>query len=165
VTLEEGAAVALAWLVLGVLLVAVEMTHFAFFALFAALGAFAAAIVAWIAPSAVPLQILVAVAVAGLGIWLIRPLVSTAFHRRHDGHVGPGVHGGLVGQQVLTLDAVGDAARPGHVRLAGERWLAVSGGDQAIPAGTKVIVTAVAGTTLVVWPLDDVLPHAEGELR
>ena len=64
---------ALAWLVLGVLLIAVELTHFVFFALFAALGAFAAAIVAWIAPSTVPLQILVAVAVAGLGIWLIRP--------------------------------------------------------------------------------------------
>ena len=155
---------ALAWLVLGVLLVAVELTHFAFFALFAAVGAFAAAIVAWIAPSAVPLQVLVAVVVAALGIWLVRPLISTAFHRRHEGHTGPGVHGGLVGQEVLTLDAVGDAARPGHVRLAGERWLAVSGGEQAIPAGTKVIVTAVAGTTLVVWPLEGVLPHAEGEL-
>ena len=109
---------ALAWLVLGVLLVAVELTHFAFFALFAALGAFAAAIVAWIAPSTVPLQILVAVAVAGLGIWLIRPLVSTAFHRHHDGHVGPGVHGGLVGQEVLTLDAVGDSG-PARPRPAG----------------------------------------------
>jgi hypothetical protein len=42
--------------------------------------------------------------------------------------------------------------------------LAVSGGDDRIPAGTKVIVTAVAGTTLVVWPVDGVLPHAEGEL-
>jgi membrane protein implicated in regulation of membrane protease activity len=41
----------------------------------------------------------------------------------------------------------------------------VSGGEQAIPAGTKVIVTAVTGTTLVVWPLDGVLPHVEGELR
>ena len=157
---------ALAWLVLGILLVAVELTHFAFFALFGALGAFAAAIVAWIAPSTVPLQVFVAVAVAGLGIWLVRPLISDAFHqRRQHGHVSPGVHGGLVGQEVLTLDAVGDASTPGHVRLAGERWLAVSGGDLAIPAGTKVIVTAVAGTTLVVWPLDGVLGHAEGELR
>ena len=67
---------ALAWLVLGVLLVAVELTHLAFFALFAAVGAFAAAIVAWIAPSAVPLQVLVAIVVAALGIWLVRPLIS-----------------------------------------------------------------------------------------
>jgi membrane protein implicated in regulation of membrane protease activity len=157
--------VALAWLVLGILLIAVELTHFAFFALFAAVGAFAAALVAWVLPSAVPLQVLVAIVVAGLGIWLVRPLVSSAFHqRRHDGHTSPGVHGGLVGQEVLTLDDVGDTVRPGHVRLAGERWLAVSGGDDRIPAGTKVIVTAVAGTTLVVWPVDGVLPHAEGEL-
>ena len=66
------------------------------------------------------------------------------------------MHGGLVGQEVLTLDAVGDSRPPGHVRLAGERWLAVSGGDDAIPAGTKVLVTAVQGTTLIVGRSDGV---------
>ena len=76
---------AVAWLVVGIVLIAVELSHFAFFALFAAVGAFAAALVAWVAPSAIPLQILVAVLVSALGIWLVRPLVSTAFHRRHDG--------------------------------------------------------------------------------
>ncbi len=149
---------AVAWLVLGIVLVAVELTHFAFFALFAAMGAFAAAGVAWVAPSALPLQVLVAILVSALGIWLVRPLVSTAFHRRHGGHVSPGVHGGLVGQEVTTLDDVGSSGHPGHVRLAGERWLAVSGADQTIAAGTRVLVTAVAGTTLVVWPVDGVLP-------
>ena len=34
------------WLVLGVVLLVVELTHFGFFALFGALGAFAAAVVA-----------------------------------------------------------------------------------------------------------------------
>ena len=152
---------AVAWLVLGIVLIAVELTHFAFFALFAAVGAFAAAGVAWVAPSAVPLQILVAILVSALGIWLVRPLVSTAFHRRHEGHGSPGVHGGLVGQQVLTVDEVGGTGRPGHVRLAGERWLAISGGDHTIAAGTTVLVTAVAGTTLIVWPVDGVIPPME----
>ena len=152
---------AVAWLVVGIVLIAVELSHFAFFALFAAVGAFAAALVAWVAPSAIPLQILVAVLVSALGIWLVSPLVSTAFHRRHDGQVGPGVHGGLVGQEVLTLDAVGGTGRPGHVRLAGERWLAVSGGDHTIPEGRRVVVTAVAGTTLVVWPVDGVIAPVE----
>ena len=149
---------AVAWLVLGIVLVAVELTHFAFFALFAAMGAFAAAGVAWVAPSALPLQILVAILVSALGIWLVRPLVSTAFHRRHGGHVSPGVHGGLVGQEVTTLDDVGSSGQPGHVRLAGERWLAISGADHTIVAGTRVLVTAVAGTTLIVWPVDGVIP-------
>jgi membrane-bound ClpP family serine protease len=55
---------------------------------------------------------------------------------------------------VLTLDVVGDERHPGHVRLAGERWLAVSGAERPIPAGTHVLVTAVRGTTLEVWPLE-----------
>jgi membrane-bound ClpP family serine protease len=41
------------------------------------------------------------------------------------------------------------------VRLAGERWLAVSSAGLSIPPGTPVVVTAVQGTTLVVWPAQD----------
>ena len=54
----------------------------------------------------------------------------------------------------MTLDVVGDPHRPGHVLLAGERWLAFSGADRPIPARTRVLVTAVRGTTLEVWPLE-----------
>jgi membrane-bound ClpP family serine protease len=68
--------------------------------------------------------------------------------------VARGVHGGLTGQEAVTLDEVTDAHRVGHVRLAGEKWLAVSGGGGLIAAGTTVLVAAVQGTTLVVWPVD-----------
>jgi membrane protein implicated in regulation of membrane protease activity len=63
------------------------------------------------------------------------------------------VHGGLVGQEAVTLDEVGDVHQIGHVRLAGERWLAVTSGP-TIEAGRSVFVTAVRGTTLDVWPID-----------
>jgi membrane-bound ClpP family serine protease len=66
--------------------------------------------------------------------------------------VARGVHGGIVGQQVVTLDEVGDDGAAGHVQLVGERWLAITGDGQRIPPGTPVVVTAVQGTTLVVWP-------------
>ena len=79
--------------------------------------------------------------------------MSRAIAHRHDGDVARGVHGGLVGQEVLTLDSIGGSDRPGHVRLAGERWLAISGNDEPIPTGTSVVVTAVSGTTLTVWSL------------
>ena len=79
--------------------------------------------------------------------------MSQAFAARHDGHVALGVHGGLVGQEALTLDAVGDSPEPGHVKLVGERWLAVSGSGDTIPAHTKVLVTGLQGTTLTVWPV------------
>jgi membrane protein implicated in regulation of membrane protease activity len=147
-------SVAIAWVVAGVVLLAVELHHFAFYALFAAAGCFAAAIVAIVGPDAFLLQALAAVVVAGAGIVVVRPRVSAAFLERRGSAQPPGVYGGLVGQEVVTLDRVGDPDNAGHVRLAGERWLAVSGAGTAIPAGTTVLITAVDGTTLVVWPVD-----------
>jgi len=52
--------VVLAWLILGVVLLAVEIRHLAFFALFGAAGSFAAALVAVFLPSAYPLPIVTA---------------------------------------------------------------------------------------------------------
>lgn len=148
--------IALAWLVLGVILLAVELHHLAFYSLFAAVGCFAAALTAVFVPDAIPVQLLVAVGVAVLGIVAIRPMMSRRFHvRSGTGALGRGVAGTLVGEEVLTLDEVGDIHRVGHVRLAGERWLATSGSGDTIPRGTKVLVTAVEGTTLVVWPVDN----------
>jgi membrane protein implicated in regulation of membrane protease activity len=147
--------IALAWLVLGVILLAVELHHLAFFSLFGAVGCFAAALTAVFLPDAIPLQLLVAAGVAALGIVAIRPMVSRRFHvRSGTGALGRGVAGTLVGEEVMTLDEVGDIRLVGHVRLAGERWLAASGSGQTIPAGTKVLVTAVEGTTLIVWPVE-----------
>lgn len=144
----------LVWLVLGVLLVLFETRHMALYALFVAAGAFAAALVAVLFPELIALQVATAAVVSVLGIWAVRPRMSAALHHRHEGRLGRGVHGTLVGEEVLTLDIVGDVHHVGHVRLAGERWLAVSGSGVLIPEGAKVLVTAVEGTTLTVWPID-----------
>jgi membrane protein implicated in regulation of membrane protease activity len=149
----------IAWIAVAVVLIGVEVHHLAFYALFGAVGCLAAAGVAVVAPDAIALQVLAAVVVAALGIVLVRPIVSKAVTQRRGGVQSPGVYGGLVGQEVVTLDVVGGQDDIGHVRLAGERWRAVSGADHPIPAGTKVLVTAVQGTTLVVWPTDGHLPH------
>jgi membrane protein implicated in regulation of membrane protease activity len=145
--------VVLFWVVLVVALLLFELHHLAFYSLFFAIGAFAAGIVAVVAPTAIGLQALVAVAVSIAGVILVRPYVSNTFHTHKGGHVARGVHGGLVGQEAVTLDQVGDLHQVGHVRLAGERWLAVTGGP-TIEAGRSVFVTAVRGTTLEVWPVD-----------
>ena len=146
----------IAWLILGALLLLFEMHHLAFFAMFGAVGSFAAAVVAAIAPEAIPLQAGVALGVSTVGVVAVRPFVSRAFDARRSGFSVKGVHGGLVGHEGVTLDEVGDAHRIGHVRLTGERWLAISGSGQGLPAGTVVVVTAVQGTTLVVWPVDGI---------
>jgi membrane protein implicated in regulation of membrane protease activity len=143
-----------AWLVLGVALVGIELHHWAFYALFGALGAFAAAAIAFASPDAVILQLLVAVAVSLVGVVGVRPFMSRITDHRSTGHVAKGVHGGIVGQQVLTLDEVGDTHHAGHALLAGERWLATSGSGQPIPPRTNAVITAVAGTTLVLWAVE-----------
>jgi membrane protein implicated in regulation of membrane protease activity len=147
----------IAWVVLGVGLLLLEMHHQAFYALFGAIGALAGAVVAGFLPEAILLQGFVAVLLTILGVVVARPFVSRAFHHHHSDHVTRGVHGGLVGQEAIALDRVGDEHSVGHVRLAGERWLAISGGPN-IPAGTPVLVTALRGTTLIVWPVDAIDP-------
>lgn len=150
---------AVAWLLLGIALLWLELHHLAFFALFASLGAFAAGILALVAPSAIVGQGGVFVGVTIAGVVAARPVVSRVYERRHHGgHVALGVHGGLVGQEALTLDSVSTELGEGHARLAGERWLAVSGDGRTIEAGRAVRVSAVLGTTLVVWPTDGLFP-------
>jgi membrane protein implicated in regulation of membrane protease activity len=142
-------------LVLGVALIGIELHHWAFYALFGALGAFAAAALAFASPDAVLLQLVVAVLVAVVGVAGVRPFMSRITDRRSSAlHVAKGVHGGIVGQQVLTLDEVGDTHHAGHALLAGERWLATSGSGQPIPARTNAVITAVSGTTLVLWAVE-----------
>lgn len=143
------------WVLVGIGFLLFELHHLAFYALFLAVGCFAAAVAAAIGPEAYIAQAAVASIVAAAGVALVRPSLRSFYERRHPGtHVARGVHGGLVGQEAVTLDEVGDAQAVGHVRLVGERWLAITEAGTTIPAGTTVIVTAVRGTTLVVWPVD-----------
>jgi membrane protein implicated in regulation of membrane protease activity len=142
------------WLILGLALVGIELHHWAFFAMFAAIGAFAAAAIAAGSPGAIGAQVAVAVVVSAAGVLGVRPFMSSITHRQR-GHVVIGVHGGIVGQKVLTLDEVGNAHHVGHALLAGEKWLATSGSGQPIPPHTTAVVTAVTGTTLVLWSIDD----------
>ena len=149
---------AIAWIAVGVVLIGFELHHFAFYALFAAVGCFAGAVIAVVAPDALAAQVVAAVLVAAVGIVLVRPRVSAALASRGGGVRSRGVHGGLVGHEVVTLDLVGGLDRVGHVYLAGERWRAASGADVALPPGTRVVITGVEGTTLIVWPVDGHLP-------
>ena len=147
------------WIVLAVVLIAVEMHHFAFFAMFGAAGALAAAAIAVVAPSVIALQIVVAVVVAAAGIVLVRPFVSRTFAVRGPGVRIGGVHGGLIAARGIAIDEVGSHPT-GHVRILGENWLAVSWDDEPIEPTTPVIVMGVTGTTLTVRPP----PNSKAEL-
>jgi membrane protein implicated in regulation of membrane protease activity len=130
-----------------------ELASTTFFSIFLAVGAFAAGLVAFFLPdTAIWIQAVVAIAVAMAGVVIGRPFLRQKLRRHGDPPLTPGVHGGFVGQRALGLDEIGDELHPGHVRLAGETWLAFAEDHQAIPTGAAVIVTAVRGTTLAVRP-------------
>ena len=55
---------------------------------------------------------------------------------------------------IVTVDVEpGDVARRGRISIEGEVWGALSREDLAIPAGTRVRITAVVGTRVVVEPV------------
>ncbi len=140
------------WFVAALALLVLELASTSFFAVFLAAGAFAAGVLAFVLPDvAIWIQAVLALVVAMAGVVIVRPFVSQRLRRRGEAPLTPGVHGGFVGQRALALDAIGDELHPGHVRLAGETWMAFSE-DQPIAAGDPVIVTAVRGTTLAVRP-------------
>ena len=68
------------------------------------------------------------------------------------------MHGGLVGQEwsrSTSLEVWTGSDTSGSPASAG---VPISGDDAPIPPGTRVLVTAVQGTTLIVWPVGDPLP-------
>lgn len=141
------------WFLVGIGLLLAELHSAAFYAVFLGVGAFAAGILAFVVPdSAVWVQALVACAVAAIGVVLVRPRFSTRFIHSGGGTASRGVHGGFVGEHALATDPIGGELHPGHVRLAGESWLAISEDGSEIGGDSSVIVTAVRGTTLVVRP-------------
>jgi membrane protein implicated in regulation of membrane protease activity len=141
------------WLVLGVGLLLAELHTASFYVIFLGVGALVAGVLALVLPdSPIWIQAFVALVVAVVGVALVRPRFATRFLRHEGGAASRGVHGGFVGEHALATDAIGDELHPGHVRLAGESWLAISHDGSQIGGQASVIVTAVRGTTLVVRP-------------
>lgn len=142
-----------AWIVLALMLFAVELHHLAFFAFFGAIGALAGAAVSVFAPGTFAAQGAASVSLSALGILLVRPYVSRALLRPRGAPAALGVHGGIVGQRVVVLDEVTERAG-GHVRLGRESWLARSIADTTIEKDNPAVVISVEGTTLLVYPTE-----------
>ena len=141
------------WFVAALALLVLELASTTFFSIFLAVGAFAAGLLAFFVPdSPIWVQAVLAIAIAMLGVVVGRPFLRQRLRRQGEPPLTPGVHGGFVGQRALGLDEIGDELHPGHVRLAGETWLAFAEDHRPIPTGAPVVVTAVRGTTLAVRP-------------
>ncbi len=139
---------AIAWLAVGIAALIAEALTNAFFALFLAIGAAAAAVVS-LFDVGLAGQILTAVMVGLVSALLGRPALMRAARRpsRHSLAAGAA----MVGRTGRAEDHIGGFDAPGHVRIGGESWLAVTEARDGIDPGTPVTVLEVKGTTLVVW--------------
>ena len=137
------------WVIVAIAFAVVEVMTVAFFAVFITIGALGAAVV-----SLLGFGLLVQAIVLGVlgvaGITIARPFLV---ERLHIGR--PTLRSGadsMVGHQAMLLEPILGVGQPGHVKIAGELWPALTEDGSPVPANTLVVVTALRSTTLIVRP-------------
>ena len=135
------------WVIVAVVFAIAEVMTVAFFAAFIAVGALGAAIA-----SLLGFNLLVQAIVLGVigvaGIFVARPYLVA---RMHVGR--PALRSGaesMVGHRTVLIEAIPGNGQPGHVKIAGELWPALTDDGSALPATTPVVVTALRSTVLIV---------------
>jgi len=139
---------ALVWLAAAIAFLVLEVVTVAFFAVFIMVGALAAATAAAMG-QAVAVQVGVFAIVSAVGLLAARPPLMAYLRRRAQPQLLSGAQS-MIGSEAPVVDAIGGEHQPGHVRLSGENWPAISADGSAIPAGSTVVVEGLRKATLVV---------------
>jgi membrane protein implicated in regulation of membrane protease activity len=133
------------WIVLAALFFVGEIFTAAFFLLWFAVGAVAAGIVALVG-GGFGLQLAVFIVAS-----LILVVVSRRFADRFTKKQPPGIGADrFMGERCVVVERIDNVANTGRVRLDREEWRAESDTDEELSPGTRVVVTRVSGTRLVV---------------
>jgi len=137
------------WFAAAALLAVTELLSMDFVLLMVALG-LAGGGLADLAGATLPLQILVAVAIAMGTLAFVRPSIVRRMHHGPELTTG---HANLVGKSALVIEEINSQA--GQVKLAGEVWTARPYDESlVIPAGSTVDVFEIRGATAVVYPME-----------
>lgn len=147
------------WLAATFLFAAGEMTSpGGFFLLPFAVGALVATVLAF-ADVSVAVQLVVFVVVTGGSLAALRPLARRLDLNSDDHGVGSRR---LIGQTAMVLQEIPGRHELGLVRVHREEWRAESLDGSSIPSGTAVRVAEVEGTRVLVVPVEEIAPPAEG---
>ncbi|MCK6080797.1 NfeD family protein [Microbacterium sp. EYE_5] len=140
----------IAWLVLAVLFVIIELLTLEFTFLMLASGTLIGGLGVNLLGGTWWLQVLAAAAVSALLLFTIRPLLLRALHRSSQ-HIPTNVDA-LTGMSARVVGAFTDG--DGSVKLDnGETWTArLADASASVAPGQRVTVTAVRGATVVVAP-------------
>jgi membrane protein implicated in regulation of membrane protease activity len=137
------------WVIVAIVFAVAEVMTVAFFAVFITIGALAAAVVSLLGFGLL-VQAIVLGVIGVAGIMVARPFLV---ERLHMGR--PALRSGadsMVGQQAVLLEPILGVGQPGHVKIAGELWPALTEDGSPVAASTLVVVTALRSTTLIVRP-------------
>jgi membrane protein implicated in regulation of membrane protease activity len=139
------------WLIVAGAFALAEILTLALFAAFLALAALGAALAAILGLSALVQAIVFGIVGVG-GILVARPLLLPWVRKRPWPVFVSGAEG-MIGQQANLTEPIVGRDQPGHVRIAGESWPALTVDGTPLPANTLVRVTALRSATLVVEAL------------
>lgn len=133
------------WIILAAFFVVVEVFTAGFFILWFGIGAAIAGILALLGVSVV-WQWVAFVIVSGVLF-----VISRRFAERFTKKQPPGIGADrFIGKIGIVLEDINNIENVGRVRIDKDEWRADSESDGVIPKGTKVIVTRLDGTHLVV---------------
>ncbi|USB33687.1 NfeD family protein [Paenibacillus sp. YPG26] len=136
------------WLIAAGILLVSEMMTLTFYLLWLSIGAGAAALVAWIAPDNILMQVVIGCAVALVLTVFTKPLVRGFRTSRGFQDIGTE----LVGKQGIVVEPI-DKLKNGIVKIGGDTWTAVS--DQFIGVDERVIVVKRGNAILEVERWED----------
>lgn len=129
-----------------------------FFLLPFAVGALAATVLAF-ADVGVTGEWIAFVAITIASVAALRPIARRLDLNANDHGVGSRR---LIGQTALVLDEIPGRHELGLVRVHREEWRAESLDGSTIPPGAAVRVAEVEGTRVLVVPIEEIAPPAEG---
>lgn len=129
----------LAWLLVSLLCLVLELTNGDFFIMCFAIGSVAAAIVSAFSDS-FTLQVIVFAVVSALSIFFVRPFALKYLHKNKDNRVSNAdAIIGRIGKVTEPIAANGY----GRVKVDGDSWKAVAANNLAIEEGTTVRIVAL----------------------
>jgi membrane protein implicated in regulation of membrane protease activity len=129
------------WLIIGGILLITEMLTFTFYLLWLGVGALVAAVVAWIVPDGIVLQILAGCITALVLTFFTKPLTQRI--RSSKGFKDPIDE--MIGKEGIVVEEIA-VGKHGIVKVGNETWSASS--HEHLPKGETVLVVA-RGTTIV----------------
>ena len=133
------------WLVLAVVMAAVEAATVQLVSIWFVIGSVAACVTSLFTDN-ILIQVIVFVAVTALALIITRPIVKKMRSKAPE----PTNSDRYIGKEGVVITTIDNTAARGQVRVGSSAWTARSEDDSVISEGAKVTVTAIEGVKLIV---------------